>query len=72
MPLCPKSSISRPFRLVMEQNNTVAEDTGSRMSSNQTVLRMLRDAVSMGVLPTPCSSFLLLLPPSSSPSLFHR
>lgn len=72
MPLCPKSSISRPFRLVMEQNNTVAEDTGSRMSSNQTVLRMLRDAVCMGVLPTPCSSFLPLLPPSSSPSLFHR
>lgn len=57
MPLCPKSSISRPFRLVMAQNNTLVEGTGSKTSSNQTLSKMFRDVASMGVLstsPPPC------------------
>lgn len=53
MPLCPKSSISRLFRLVMEQNNNaLAEDTGSKRPSNQSQLRMFKDIAGPGVLPT--------------------
>lgn len=55
MPLCPKSSISRSFRLVMEQNSTLAEHTGSKMPSNQSLPRVFRDVASMGVLPTSSS-----------------
>lgn len=57
MPLCPKRSISRLFRLVMEQNNYVlAEDIASKGPSNQTQLRMFRDVAGTGVLPAATAS----------------